>query len=171
MIRKSVVLFGCLAGVAIAGSPAMSAPRHGSKPMLGAHRIAAGTAHVSANHPRHSGNWRWAGHSRHFRHHHGTSFVFFGGYPFYPYYPYWNGYWDSYPYGYYYYGGRPAYGYDDSLVAEVQRRLGEQGYYNGAIDGVVGPRTRSAIRAYERRHGLRVDGVIDRQLLGYLRVE
>jgi peptidoglycan hydrolase-like protein with peptidoglycan-binding domain len=29
----------------------------------------------------------------------------------------------------------------------------------------MGPRTRSAIRAYERRHGLPVDGVIDSRLL------
>ena len=35
----------------------------------------------------------------------------------------------------------PAYGYDASLIAQVQRRLGELGYYHGVIDGIMGPRT------------------------------
>jgi peptidoglycan hydrolase-like protein with peptidoglycan-binding domain len=35
----------------------------------------------------------------------------------------------------------------------IQRRLARAGYYHGRIDGVMGPRTRSAMRAYERdRH-------------------
>ena len=54
---------------------------------------------------------------------------------------------------------------DDATVAAVQRRLARGGYYRGAIDGVIGQGTRSAIRAYERNNGLRVDGRIDRQLL------
>ncbi len=99
--------------------------------------------------------------------HHRSRVVIFDtfGYPFFPYwYPYWYGY---YPYGYYYYNG-PVYGKtygDGSIVAEVQRPLARAGYYHGAIDGVVGPQTRGAIRAYERAHGLRVDGVISRQLI------
>jgi peptidoglycan hydrolase-like protein with peptidoglycan-binding domain len=50
----------------------------------------------------------------------------------------------------------------------VQRRLARAGYYHGAIDGVIGNRTRSAIRAYEQSHGLIVDGRIDRRLLATL---
>jgi hypothetical protein len=91
------------------------------------------------------------------------------GFPFFPYWsPYWYGYYPyGYnPYGYYYYNPtvyRGAYR-SGSVVVEVQRRLARAGYYHGAIDGVVGARTRAAIRAYERAHGLRVDGVISRQL-------
>jgi len=86
------------------------------------------------------------------------------GYPYgYGYgYPYGYGY--GYPYGYGYgygYGGNQygdsGYGrYGDSSrgrVAELQRRLARAGYYRGAVDGVMGPQTRRAIRAYERDHG------------------
>src|SRR5438477_551761 len=40
-----------------------------------------------------------------------------------------------------------------SRVAELQRRLAHAGYYHGSVDGVLGPQTRRAIRAYERDHG------------------
>jgi hypothetical protein len=71
----------------------------------------------------------------------------------------WGGNW-GYPYGYY--GGYnygdygSGYGYGDSSrsrVAELQRRLARAGYYNSAIDGIMGPATRRAIRTYERDHG------------------
>src|SRR6266849_8962757 len=75
-------------------------------------------------------------------------FPFFPFYYPYPYYPY--------PYGSYYpYGG----GVNVSVVVQVQRRLASAGYYSGPIDGVVGRGTRRAIRAFERTHGLPVDGV------------
>ena len=71
--------------------------------------------------------------------------------------PWWGG---GYPYGYY--GGYnygdygSGYGYGDSSqsrVAELQSRLASAGYYHGAIDGILGPATRRAIRDYERDHG------------------
>jgi hypothetical protein len=75
--------------------------------------------------------------------------------------PWWGGGWGwGYPYGYY--GGYnygdygSGYGYGDSSgsrVAELQSRLASAGYYHGAIDGILGPATRRAIRAYERDHG------------------
>src|SRR6266566_2097054 len=97
-----------------------------------------------------------------------------GGYPYgyYGYgYPY--GYGSPYGYGYGYgYGGNQYgdYGYGNgygnngygnsgygnssrSRVAELQRRLARAGYYRGSIDGVLGPQTRRAIRAYEQDHG------------------
>ena len=93
------------------------------------------------------------------------------GYPYsYGYYPYSYGYSSYYPYNYsygYYGYNRPAYDTyaNGSIVIQVQSRLARAGYYHGAIDGVMGPRTHYAIRAYERDHGLRVDGVISGQLL------
>jgi hypothetical protein len=103
-----------------------------------------------------------------FHHRHFDEFVFFGdfGDPFF--YPYYYGY---YPYGYYPYGYYPyAYGYDSydqpvyqgvaagrgSSVRQIQLRLARAGYYRGPVDGVMGPRTRYAIRAYERSHNSRV---------------
>ena len=109
-------------------------------------------------------------HHRHYRHR-SRSNVFFGiglGYPYYGYgYPYYG----SYPYGYGYYSRPRAVIYadaaytDDATVAAVQRRLARAGYYHGAIDGVIGNGTRSAIRAFERNNGLPIDGRIDRRLL------
>jgi Putative peptidoglycan binding domain len=110
-------------------------------------------------------------------------YSYYGGYPYYgssyyggyPYGSYGDGY---YPYGYgygsnYYYGSSYPYysngtvyrSYNGSVVARVQERLARAGYYRGPIDGVMGPRTHYAIRVYERRHGLPVDGIIDRRLL------
>ncbi len=110
--------------------------------------------------------------SRHFRDgdrdfdgrlHRFNNFVFFGfGFPYYYSYPYYG-----YPYGYYAplaYQNYGAPGYqnqafgDASVVLQVQRRLAREGYYHGAIDGVIGSGTRRALRAYERAHGLPIDG-------------
>jgi peptidoglycan hydrolase-like protein with peptidoglycan-binding domain len=46
----------------------------------------------------------------------------------------------------------------------LQRRLGELGYYHRVVDGVMGPRTRAAIAAYESTHNLVVDGMITPRL-------
>jgi len=75
--------------------------------------------------------------------------------------PWWGGGWGwGSPYGYYggYGNGNygSGYGYSDSSgsrVAELQNRLASAGYYHGAVDGIMGPATRRAIRAYERDHG------------------
>ncbi|MDQ6912398.1 MAG: peptidoglycan-binding protein [Verrucomicrobiota bacterium] len=120
------------------------------------------------------GNGNWNNGNWHHHHHHGHVFVGF--------YPYWSPWWDygyGYPYGYGYgYGYYPyGSGYSNeyrygneyrsggNLGANVQQALAREGYYRGPIDGVIGARTRSAIRAYERANGLHVDGVIDQRLL------
>ena len=54
---------------------------------------------------------------------------------------------------------------DRLLLRAYRKRLARAGYYAGRINGVMGPRTRYATRAYERRHGLPAYGVIDRRLL------
>ncbi len=41
----------------------------------------------------------------------------------------------------------------------IQRRLRDAGFDPGQIDGVVGPKTRAAIREFQRARGLSVDGV------------
>jgi len=115
-----------------------------------------------------AGSWD---HHRHYRHHSNVYFSFGLGYPYYGYgygYPYYGAY--PYGYGYGYYAPRTTvYAtngiHDDATVAAVQRRLARGGYYHGSVDGVIGPATRVAIRAFERNNGLPVDGVIDPQLL------
>jgi peptidoglycan hydrolase-like protein with peptidoglycan-binding domain len=54
-------------------------------------------------------------------------------------------------------------------VLEVQRELNHRGYGAGLADGVMGARTRAAIRGYQRSHGLLDDGNINASLLTHLR--
>ena len=56
-------------------------------------------------------------------------------------------------------------GYNDDLASDVQVALRRRGYYRGAIDGDIGPGSRSAIRAYQSDRGLAVTGRIDSALL------
>lgn len=51
----------------------------------------------------------------------------------------------------------PASG-NKSTVLEIQRGLLNLGYNPGPVDGINGPKTREAIRQYQKDHGLIVDG-------------
>ena len=44
----------------------------------------------------------------------------------------------------------------------IQKALKKAGYYNGAIDGKVGPGTRDALAAFQKDNGLKADGVCGR---------
>ncbi|MCB1749311.1 MAG: peptidoglycan-binding protein [Gammaproteobacteria bacterium] len=57
----------------------------------------------------------------------------------------------------------------NNLVADVQGRLAARGYDPGPVDGVVGPKTRQAIRAWQRDRGLAVDGRVTPELVSSLR--
>ncbi len=63
----------------------------------------------------------------------------------------------------------PIYGYDglppDQVVANVQGALQEMGYFQFAVDGVLGPATQAAIADFQRDNGLFVTGAIDRSTL------
>jgi len=59
---------------------------------------------------------------------------------------------------------------DRELVRSVQRELQVRGYYKGGIDGIVGPNTRAAVRAFQRDAGFDVTGTVDQRLLTELRV-
>jgi peptidoglycan hydrolase-like protein with peptidoglycan-binding domain len=48
-----------------------------------------------------------------------------------------------------------ATGPRSDTVAEIQRELARHGFYNGAADGVYGPKTDAAIRDFEQTAGLR----------------
>ena len=139
-------------------------------------------APVTSNTGRWSGgNWRGDNWRGDWHNHDRNRFVFVGSFGF-PYggwgYPGWGYPYSYYPYGYYgggyysggYYGGGyypggypggyysgDGYGYgysgQGSQVAQLQRRLRAAGYYRGSIDGIMGPRTRSALRAYQRDRG------------------
>ncbi len=97
--------------------------------------------------------------------------LFAGGYY------YWDrGYW--YPaYGYDseysdYQFDEPIYGYNglepERVIINVQQELREQGYYEGSIDGLIGPETRRALGIFQRDAGLEVSRAIDGPTLAAL---
>ena len=51
-----------------------------------------------------------------------------------------------------------------SMEAAVQTVLAKQGYYQGPIDGAIGPATSRAIRNYQRDHHLTPTGTINQAL-------
>ena len=53
----------------------------------------------------------------------------------------------------------------ESVVAEAQRLLGKLGYRPGPVDGIIGPRTVAAIRAFERKVGLPTTGRVSNALV------
>jgi His-Xaa-Ser repeat protein HxsA len=57
-----------------------------------------------------------------------------------------------------------------ALVYRVQVALFALGYYNGVIDGLIGPQTKAAISLYQRNYGLKVTGTIDDELLDALKI-
>jgi len=101
--------------------------------------------------------------------HHGNHIVFiYGGWYYWDNY-YWYPAWGYAPESVYYvdapiYASNPA---DDpaQVVANVQSALQEQGYYQGEIDGVLGPQTRAALPEYQSAQGLEPTGLVDEPTL------
>jgi hypothetical protein len=117
---------------------------------------------VFANyHPLWHDTWWWNSHHNH------LVFIFGGWY-----------FWDSsywYPaWGYasdsvYVYDG-PIYASSPSedpgqVVANVQSALQQQGFYQGDVDGVLGPQTRAALAEFQSAQGLQPAGAIDEPTL------
>ncbi len=46
-----------------------------------------------------------------------------------------------------------------STARQIQRALKQTHHYHGAIDGIVGPQTRRAVRSYQRANGLHTGGL------------
>ncbi len=46
---------------------------------------------------------------------------------------------------------------------DIQQALKNSGFYQGSIDGKIGPLTREAIKEFQRVHGLKDDGVVGKQ--------
>ena len=170
---KLILFLSCFAVLTLTSPLVTAAPRGGGGGQFG------GGQHFGSMPARGGQTFtrNGMGHNHFVNHNHNNNrVVFVGSFGF----PGWWGWgWGwGYPYGYYGYGypygygyGYP-YGYDSgyqgsnyggtsygsdypthSRVAELQRRLAQAGYYHGAIDGILGPRTQQAIRAYERDHG------------------
>ena len=48
-------------------------------------------------------------------------------------------------------------------AADIQRALAGAGFYQGEVDGKIGPDTRQAIREFQRSNGLTADGICGRK--------
>ena len=113
-------------------------------------------------------NYRSEWHDRDWWRHNHSRIVFVFGGPYYWNSGYWYPAWGYDPGAYYAYDG-PIYGYNnlppDQVIANVQSALQQQGYYQGEVDGLLGPQTRGAIAGYQRDHGLYETASIDRPTL------
>ena len=49
-------------------------------------------------------------------------------------------------------------GSSGEVVTQIQTKLKRWGYYNGAIDGIYGSATEKAVRLFQQKNGLTVDG-------------
>jgi hypothetical protein len=113
-------------------------------------------------------NYRSAWHDRAWwrNHYNRVVFVYGGWYAWNA--GYWYPAWGYAPNAYYAYDG-PIYAYNslppDQVVANVQASLQEQGYYQGEVDGLLGPLTREAIADYQRSNGLVETAAVDQPTL------
>jgi hypothetical protein len=119
-------------------------------------------------------DYRRSYHDRDWYHDHYTRIIFVSGGWW-----YWNlGYWyPAWGYAsnvYYPYDGPIYTGYadltPDQVVINVQIQLQRDGYYVGAIDGILGPMTRRALAAFQVDNGLAVTSTIDQPTLSVLGV-
>jgi Putative peptidoglycan binding domain len=98
------------------------------------------------------------------------SFVF--GAPYYWNAGYWYPAWGYNPAAAYYPYDGPIYAYNDlppdQVIANVQAALQAQGYYQGEVDGLLGPLTRAALASYQRDRGLYETAAIDEPTLSSL---
>jgi hypothetical protein len=87
---------------------------------------------------------------------------------------YWYPAWGYDPYAWYPYDGPIYTGYADltpyQIIVNVQVALRDQGYYAGAVDGVLGPQTRAALAAFQSDNGLAVTSAVDQPTLQTLGV-
>ena len=57
------------------------------------------------------------------------------------------------------------YGSRGSEVTQIQTKLKRWGYYNGSIDGIYGRQTVEAVKWFQRKNGLTVDGIAGKNTL------
>lgn len=68
------------------------------------------------------------------------------------------------------YAGAASYkrGSTGNVVVQIQTKLRDQGFYSGPVDGIFGSATEKAVKSYQARYGLSVDGKVGAQTLAAL---
>ena len=56
-------------------------------------------------------------------------------------------------------------------VKAVQQTLAKDGLYKGKVDGMIGPVTTNAVKAFQKKNGLKADGIIGPMTLKKLGVK
>lgn len=57
------------------------------------------------------------------------------------------------------------YGSTGNEVTQIQTKLKRWGYYNGSVDGIYGTKTYNAVKYFQRKNGLTVDGIAGKKTL------
>ena len=57
------------------------------------------------------------------------------------------------------------YGSRGTEVKSIQDKLKRWGYYNGSVDGIYGTQTVSAVKKFQQKNGLKVDGIAGQKTL------
>lgn len=57
------------------------------------------------------------------------------------------------------------YGSRGDEVTQIQTKLKRWGYYTGSIDGIYGTQTQKAVRYFQSKNGLTVDGIAGKNTL------
>lgn len=57
------------------------------------------------------------------------------------------------------------YGSRGTEVRTIQEKLKRWGYYSGSVDGIYGSQTASAVKSFQKKNGLTVDGIAGTQTL------
>lgn len=55
-----------------------------------------------------------------------------------------------------------------ATVRTIQKKLKNWGYYNGAVDGVYGAKTKAAVKYFQRKNNLTADGIVGNKTLAAL---
>lgn len=63
---------------------------------------------------------------------------------------------------------RGSYG---SEVTAIQKKLKNWGYYTGSVDGIYGSRTETAVRYFQRKNGLVIDGIAGKNTLAAMGIQ
>ena len=55
-----------------------------------------------------------------------------------------------------------------SQIRTMQTKLKRWGYYTGSVDGIYGSKTKTAVRLFQKKNGLVVDGIVGKKTLAAL---